>query len=581
MIPSRVHSGTPPSEKRVFDRLREDPRTEEWTVLHSLGLARRGKKPYGEIDFVVLIPKAGVICLEVKGGGVSCREGIWYTRDRHGLEHRLNRSPIAQAREGMFGLRRAVEREFGPGSGVASMVYGAAVVLPDVTRFPRDPEHDPPEVIDIEALQRPISGPIMAAVKNDARRMQKTQQLTLATPTNIKRLRNYLRPDFDITLARSTTIRRSEERIVRLTEEQYDVLDLFERNARCVVEGAAGTGKTLLALEYARRAAPRYETILLLCYNRLLGEWLARRATEILPTNVVIAGSFHRYLRDLIVKGENAEEFRRAESAAKDDSEQLFNQVYPLYGELALLESRVTADLCIVDEAQDLMADPVLSVLEVAMKGGLGEGQWAMLGDFTRQALFSGLELGWKEVLSQYIEPERYTTAPLSRNCRNTYKIGEETALLSGFDSLPYRLDNSECLPVDYRYWRNRQHQAQRLRSILDTLAKDGVSKSDVVILSRRRLANSVVSMLGRDIRSAGTRQGQEAEIVFSTIHAFKGLESPVVILCDVDRLDSDVDRALMYVGMSRARSHLIVLLHERLQSIALQAMDRKLKGWF
>ena len=42
--------------RRVFNRFESDPQTEGWTVLHSLGLARREAGPYGEIDFVVIIP---------------------------------------------------------------------------------------------------------------------------------------------------------------------------------------------------------------------------------------------------------------------------------------------------------------------------------------------------------------------------------------------------------------------------------------------------------------------------------------------------------------------------------------------
>ena len=52
-------STTSAAERKLFELLKHDPETAEWTVLHSLGLARRGRKPFGEIDFVVLhAPKA-------------------------------------------------------------------------------------------------------------------------------------------------------------------------------------------------------------------------------------------------------------------------------------------------------------------------------------------------------------------------------------------------------------------------------------------------------------------------------------------------------------------------------------------
>jgi Nuclease-related domain len=89
------------AERKLFDLLKNDPDTKDWIVLHSLGLARRGKKPYGEIDFVVLIPAEGVFCLEVKGGRIACQNGEWATTNRLGQTEKLNRSPFLQAREGM------------------------------------------------------------------------------------------------------------------------------------------------------------------------------------------------------------------------------------------------------------------------------------------------------------------------------------------------------------------------------------------------------------------------------------------------------------------------------------------------
>ena len=96
MIPGWVHADAPASERRVFERLRDDPAAGSWTVLHSLGLARRRSGPYGEIDFVVIVPDEGVVCLEVKGGRVSCENGVWRTRNRRGEVAAL-KSPFMQA----------------------------------------------------------------------------------------------------------------------------------------------------------------------------------------------------------------------------------------------------------------------------------------------------------------------------------------------------------------------------------------------------------------------------------------------------------------------------------------------------
>jgi len=45
-----------------------------------------------------------------------------------------------------------------------------------------------------------------------------------------------------------------------------------------------------------------------------------------------------------------------------------------------------------------------------------------------------------------------------------------------------------------------------------------------------------------------------------STIHGFKGLERAVVILSELEHIPEEDQRSLLYVALSRARNHLIVL---------------------
>lgn len=98
MLPSAVRDGTSsPAEHAMFAHMR-DELAGDWTVLHSLGLMIHGRKPWAEIDFVLIGPP-GVICLEVKGGLVGRRDGIWYTtpqRGHHaGRPRRLKESPLS------------------------------------------------------------------------------------------------------------------------------------------------------------------------------------------------------------------------------------------------------------------------------------------------------------------------------------------------------------------------------------------------------------------------------------------------------------------------------------------------------
>jgi len=81
MIPSVFDPNcTSPGEKEIFNRLKNDPATSDWTVLHSLDLANHVSQISGEIDFVIIIPEKGVLCLEVKSHRRISRaeDGLWY-----------------------------------------------------------------------------------------------------------------------------------------------------------------------------------------------------------------------------------------------------------------------------------------------------------------------------------------------------------------------------------------------------------------------------------------------------------------------------------------------------------------------
>ena len=95
MIPAAVGENTVSlAEKKLF-ALFQNQLPPTFTVLHSLGLASHARKPWAEIDFV-LIGSGGVYCLEVKGGGVSRRNGLWHFTDRYGNVNTKTEGPFHQ-----------------------------------------------------------------------------------------------------------------------------------------------------------------------------------------------------------------------------------------------------------------------------------------------------------------------------------------------------------------------------------------------------------------------------------------------------------------------------------------------------
>lgn len=580
MIPPQYDESTQSAaEKRLFDQLARDPDTHGWVVLHSLGLSERQGRPYGEIDFVVLVPGGGILCLEVKGGRVRCENGVWTVQDRTGATHTMRRSPFLQAREGMFALREALLSRFGTGGDVARVPMGYAVVFPDVDAPPPTSEFESWEVAGRTELRKPVSEVVRRMLRGQRRRLGEGVEGGLLTERLTGQVRQALRPDFEVVVTRATRIARVEEKLLRLEVDQYDVLDRIHDNPRCLVRGAAGTGKTVLAVEHARRAARDGLRVLLVCYNRLLGDRLAAQFDGV---ECVTVGSYHRVLRRLVLSSALADEFRADER--RMEATELFDEAYPLYGEL--LPSQAY-DVVVLDEAQDLVNDRVLPVLNAHLKGGLAGGRWAFFGDFSRQALFGSADTtGADDVLGVYAP--HYTRERLTTNCRNTRQVGEEMALLSGFDEPPFRFCRVEGLSVDYRYWRGAR-QAEALDRAIREHLEGGGNAADLVVLSPLDFGRSAASGLDGgdayrivDVREfAETQRRAPPAVSFCTVQAFKGLESPAVVLCDIEAVDDHEPQSLLYVGMSRARSHLSVLLHERTRPAVTRLTTRRLlAGW-
>ena len=587
MIPATVSKKTPMSERKIFDRIRLDPGASDWVVMHSLGLKRTNIGPYGEIDIVVLVPGKGIACLEVKGGEVSCKDGVWRTRNRKtGNVHDLNKSPYLQAREGMFALKKAMTSKFGNSHPASKCALSYAVVFPDVHAPPTSTEAEDWETIDVASLRKPISELILGNISASKSKLPKGVRNEKVSAETIGEIRQFLRPDFEMVISRSTTISRSEEQIVSLTEEQYNYLDIASVNDRALVTGAAGTGKTLLALEFARREVQSGKNVLLLCYNKILSSWLGKVITDEGLAGISVS-HLHSFLMRVIRDSSYIEEFE--EKRADSDEASLYGDLFPFYSELALGECDLQFDTLIVDEAQDIISAGNLPVLNHLVKGGLAGGRWALFGDFTRQAIYGNLGdlKGGEQVRELILEHcQMFPVVPLKINCRNTRQIGEETALLSGFDSPPYKLGQADGLPVDYRYWKNKKEEKEQLVKVIDKLSREGVDPSDIVILSPLRFKNSVIPEVAGevDITIADIRDikgDADGCITYSTIHSFKGMESPVIVLTGITNFEDDKQKSLLYVGMSRARSHLVLVAKESLRKILPDLTRKKLsKEW-
>ena len=564
MMPWEVPKNAPDSEKTIFELIRNAPGTQGWMALHSLELKRRwGKSVYGEIDFVVIIPSYGIMCLEVKGG----KQDDYYIRLG-------GRTPIEQVERTLRPLRQKITDAFGHDSLHSQCAMGHAVAFTDrecpgyIEESERwriigksDVDNIRSRIIEIMEKEREFSrNARIEEIKS------RSYELTANQANEVVQL---LRPDFEQILG--FDLGHVEQNLLRLTEEQYDRLDELEENPRCLFLGAAGTGKTILAAEYARRMASDGKKTLFVCFNLLLGDRLQRMTHE---SNEIAAGAFYEILEPIILNSSFANEYieEKRELLDSDKAAEFYDQVYPRYLEKALgeYEEEDLFDVLIIDEFQDFLREgaDIIGVLDKALRSGWANGNWAIFGD-SDQSLY-GTPTDPAEVLRGYCEHDNFVKAQLYVNCRNTRNIAEATSLVTGFDRFRLRR------PVDgphvmIRPWNTDSSYLSKLTELVKELAvEESIAIEDIVILSLRRQENSILSGVSRiagfpieDIserRRKGLTIDVPSALKFSTIRAFKGLESSVAIIIGMDRLDDEV-REQLYVGMSRAKTLLALMV--------------------
>jgi len=131
MVPDVTPSGSN-AETRVYEALR-DQTSDDYVAIHSIPWLTKepskGGKPEGEIDFLVMHPKHGLLVIEVKGGQVDYdpTKDRWTSKGHDGTQTIKN--PYEQAQSG---VRRVLEQlRSASGLGRHLPRVGHAVMFPD------------------------------------------------------------------------------------------------------------------------------------------------------------------------------------------------------------------------------------------------------------------------------------------------------------------------------------------------------------------------------------------------------------------------------------------------------------------
>lgn len=335
--------------------------------------------------------------------------------------------------------------------------------------------------------------------------------------------------------AQREVLAESDEREVearRLTQEQADILDAIRLLHRVEVRGGAGSGKTWLAIEQARRLTREGSRVALLCYSRGLAAYL-RRYVETLPEGErpAYVGEFHSLGHSW------------GAAVGNDDSEYWENSLPAEMRELAAaLPIDQRFDAVVIDEAQDFADAWWLAVL-------------ASLRDEETGGLYAFSDEGQRVFARFGHPPVPLVPIMLDHNLRNTRQIAETFNPLT---PIRMRLLGGEGPAVRFVDCTAEKAMAAGDDAV-DSLLEEGWRPEDIALLTTGSRHNEQVQRQALGQGHYWDTFLDPDQVFYGHVLGFKGLERRAIVLVLNERTVSDRSRERLYVGLSRARDQLIV----------------------
>lgn len=378
-------------ERNIFEQFRDSSDTQGWFVLHSVKIANHRNQIEGEIDFVVVVPGMGVLCLEIKGARSLRHENrLWYYGDEQ-VGKRIG--PFEQANYNRHSLLKYLSRDNKRTSYPVTYAVWFPLLSASQISDPDDQEslerHDW-VILDVDAYRQRSPGKHCVRVLEKWRSHIQSQssggwlreshdQPDGAAVNEIVRM---LKRDFHADITPATILIEQKQETEYLTKMRESVLGPLRKVSQIVFEGPAGTGKTFIAMALAKRGAEEGRRVLVVCHTNLLARWLECNLRRYKKVNVCTFSQLQ-----FAILGLNPEE------GAERLHDKEFWKSLPKGAVAALLtDESLTGryEEIIVDEGQDLFNEDLIDVFDLVLRGGWKDGRWALCGDWERQKIFSG-----------------------------------------------------------------------------------------------------------------------------------------------------------------------------------------------
>lgn len=512
-------------EKLIYEALKN--LSNEYIVFYSLNWNRKQKREilWGESDFTIFHPKKGIVVIEVKSGSIKLVEGQWEQQNiKNGYKIKI-KDPMIQAERSKYtflDLLRSDQR-------YKNYKIECAVWLTMVESY-KQLGNLPPAYKEGNLL-----------IKKDIEEIEKSilrifdyyelKEQSIYNKEDEKFVVRTLAPEFNIVPNISNIIEEAEYNFNRMTQEQSKLIDYLDCQRVASIQGGAGTGKTLLAIEKIKKLLENEETknekVLFLCFNEFLYNYLNLKYKSEL-TNATF------FSIDKLVK----KHYKIKNEYATEEEKLNFLYNYSTYN--------WDYKHIIIDEGQDFTKDEIDALYFIAELEG---GCFYLFYD-KNQIVNRGEKL--------FFEDNLECRLILTTNCRNTKNIAISSNKILNIEK--YKLNESingekPILYISY----NIESIKKIIEEEITKYKNEQISLERIVILTVKTEKKSILS----NIKKIGIYNLcdnlEKKGILFTTARKYKGLESDVVIVIDIDKntFEDEVERRVFHVAISRAKVYL------------------------
>ena len=539
IIPEKVYYfNTSYGEKLVYESLKK--LSDDYTVFYSVLWQQKERRNenivWGESDFTIFHPKKGILVIEVKSGGISYRNGEWRQTRLDNNQTKSIRDPLIQANKSKYRFISAINDVIGINQfcSIESVVWFPSV-LNAIKNNELPLSYNRAMIFTQEDLQNPENA------INNAYRYYNTEKRTKLDGEAKKRIISVLAPEFDLIEKVDSEKQEKDYAFLRLTREQSTLLDYLVEQRKVCIQGSAGTGKTLIAIEEAKRLASDGRKILFLCFNHFLYKYLKNNFEN---KNI----DFYN-LHTLLFKYSGRYDIKNEEIGTL----------------LKKYENKFNYDDVIIDEAQDFNSDTIEFYSSITEKCN---GKFFVFYD-KKQLLFQRENSKWIE--------NAECKLVLSKNCRNTQQIAITSNNI--IDTYTYLNDNAiQGEMPTLNFVDNSEEAINKVKELIIKYKNEGFENKDITILTLESEDKSILNGYNYIDNNRIVSEIDGRNIVFTTSKKFKGLESNAIIVIDIKR-DSFIDeekRRNLYVASSRAKQKLGLIFECNDEDIDILAEEIK-----